>query len=74
AYLDQLARSNGLSAERIASLRQELASAEEAAASDRRDALMTLSEQLDRTATSSSDVDKVRLLAGTVRDLATASR
>jgi hypothetical protein len=35
---------------------------------------MTLSEQLDRTATSSSDADKVRLLAGTVRDLATASR
>ena len=74
AYLDQLERSNGLSAERIASLRQELANAEEAAASDRQDALMTLSEQLDRTATSSSDADKVRLLAGTVRDLATASR
>jgi len=69
AYLDQLARSEGLSAQRIASLRQTLADAEQAEASARRDALTALSEELDREAEASSDAAKVRLLATTVRNL-----
>jgi len=69
AYLDQLARSGGLPAERIASLRRALADAEQAEASARRDALTDLSEELDREAEASSDAAKVRLLASAVRDL-----
>jgi hypothetical protein len=69
AYLDQLARSEGLPAERIASLHRALANAEQAAPSARESQLMALSDQLDREAEASSDTAKVRLLATAVRDL-----
>jgi hypothetical protein len=69
AYLDQLARSEGLSAERIAALRRALADAEQADPSARRSQLTALSDQLDREAEASSDAAKVRLLATAVRDL-----
>jgi hypothetical protein len=70
AYVDQLERSGGLSADRIASVRQTLASAEGASGTARQEALTGLAGQLDGEAGSSSDGDKVRMLADAVRDLA----
>ncbi len=70
AYLDQLARSNGLSASRLAAVRSALASAEKASGGARSSALSALATQLDGDASGSSDAAKVRLLAGAVRDLA----
>jgi hypothetical protein len=71
AYLDQLARSNGLAAGQIASARRQLADAERASRSDRRDMLMELAEELDDEAVSARDRDKAQTLAATVQDLAT---
>ena len=71
AYLDQLERSNGLPAARIAAARQALGSAEGA---QRRDALMQLATQLDGDAAGAGDAARVRMLAGAVRELATAAR
>ena len=70
AYLDQLERSNGLAAEKIASARLALDSAEGASGTARQDALNTLATGLDGDAPGSSDAGKVRLLVGVVRDLA----
>lgn len=71
AYVDQLERSNGLAADRIASVRGALDNAESASDGERRNALTELATQLDAEADSSSDAAKVRLLAGAVRDLST---
>lgn len=73
AYVDQLERSGGLSAEGIASARQELANAEHASGGARRTALTRLASQLEGEAGSSRDAAKVRLLTTTVRDLANAA-
>ncbi len=73
AYLDQLARSNGLPADQIDAARKSLASAEKASGGSRRDALTQLATQLDGEAQSAPDAGKVHKLASTVRDLATTS-
>jgi hypothetical protein len=73
AYLDQLERSNGLAAERIASARQTLSSAERAQQTERHETLMALAATLDDGADAASDAAKVRLLAGTVRELAAST-
>jgi hypothetical protein len=70
AYADQLERSGGLPAARIAAVRQALADAERATGSARRDPLTSLAATLDADAAASSDAAKVRTLAGAVRDLA----
>jgi hypothetical protein len=70
AYVDQLERSNGLAAARIAAVRQALAAAEQASGNARSSALTSLATQLDGDAAGSSDAAKVRLLAGAVRRLA----
>ena len=70
AYVDQLARSNGLSADRLTSIRQQLATAERASGSQRSTLLTTLASQLDGDASGASDAAKVRMLAGSVRELA----
>ena len=70
AYLDQLERSGGLPADRIASARLALDSAESASGAARQDTLNTLATGLDGDAPGSSDAEKVRLLVGVVRDLA----
>lgn len=70
AYLDQLARSNGLPADRIASARKTLAAAERRSESARRTALTQLASQLNAAAAASSDQAKVKMLASTVTDLA----
>jgi hypothetical protein len=70
AYVDQLDRSRGLSAARVAAVRQVLASAESAAGSARSAVLSTLAGELDADATGSADGAKVRALAATVRRIA----
>ncbi len=70
AYLDQLERSNGLSAAQLGTARSALSKAEKASASERHDALTQLATSLDQDAGGSSDAGKVKMLAGTVRDLA----
>jgi hypothetical protein len=85
AYVDQLERSKGLSGERIAAIRQSLASAESASGAQRSAALNQLATQLDAdaavnvtpnnnsatfTMTRSRDAARVGLLAAAVRDLA----
>ena len=71
AYVDQLERSEGLSADRIASLRGELAAAENASGATRQEALTMLSTALDGEADAAGDAAKVHMLANAVRDLAT---
>jgi hypothetical protein len=72
AYLDQLARSNGLPAARINATREALARAEKASGQGRRDALNQVSTQLNGDVQSSTDQAKVRLLIAAVTDLANA--
>jgi LVIVD repeat len=72
AYTDQLQRSNGLNATRLAAVRSALQSAEGMSGTQRRDALSQLATSLDADARGSSDAAKVRLLATAVRDLASA--
>jgi hypothetical protein len=70
AYVDQLARSNGLAAGRISAIRQSLAAAETGASGARQSALTALASQLDNDARASSDAAKVQMLAEAVRNLA----
>jgi hypothetical protein len=72
SYIDQLERSGGLSADRVAALRSELQNAERAAGAARRDALTRLAGQIDGEASGARDAAKVRTLAGALRDLAGA--
>jgi len=67
AYLDQLERSRGLSADRISAARTMLASAERTTS---RAALASLAAAFDRDAASSRDAARVRALAGVARALA----
>ena len=74
AYLDQLARSNGLSAEMLASVKTGVGNAEKQSGASRKTALTTLASQVDAAAASSSDAAKVRMLSGALTDLANAVR
>jgi len=73
AYVDQLARSNGLAAERISATRSALARAEKLSGQQRRDALTQLATQLNADAQGAADAAKVRMLIGAVTNLATGS-
>jgi hypothetical protein len=70
AYLDQLARSNGLPAARITAVRQALAAAEAQSGTAQRMALTRLAGELDSDARPSSDRAKVQALADVTRRLA----
>jgi hypothetical protein len=72
AYVDQLERSKGLEAGKIAAVRAALSSAEKAADSERRNTLTDLATQLDADAAGAKDGAKVRTLAGVVKQLAAA--
>ena len=88
AYLDQVARSNGLTLERLAATRAALARAERLSGEQRREALLQLATQLDGDAqggagqpqlvvdgqavSGASAEAKLRTLAAKVRDLAGA--
>jgi len=74
AYLDQLARSHGLTTERLSAVRGELARDEKLAGATRRDALSRLATQLQADAQHSPDAAKIGMLAGEVRDLANVAR
>jgi hypothetical protein len=73
AYVDQLARSNGLAADRVSATRSALARAEKLSGQQRRDALRQLATQLNGDAASAADAAKVRMLAAAVTDLANGS-
>jgi hypothetical protein len=72
AYLDQLERSNGLSADKIKATRDALASAEKENGGRRRTALTRLATQLSRDLPESSDQAKMKLLTSAVNDLSKA--
>ena len=72
AYLDQLTRSNGLDAARIASARSELARAEKLSGQARKDALSALATRLHGDARGAAGEPKVHVLATAVGDLANA--
>ena len=72
AYVDQLERSGGLPGQRVAAVRAALAGAERVSGTSRRDALTQLAGQLDGDAAASSHQAKVKMLAGEVRQLASA--
>jgi hypothetical protein len=69
AYVDQLERDRGLGADRIASLRGQLATAEKASGAARRNALWALAISLESAASASGDANKVRKLEDAVRGL-----
>jgi hypothetical protein len=70
AYVDQLERSSGLPAARIAAVRQALADDEKLSGQQRKDALTQLASQLNTDAQASADGAKVRLLIAEVTGLA----
>jgi hypothetical protein len=74
AYLDQLARSNGLGAEMMATARTTLTNAERRNGAERKTALTELATHLKDAAAEARDQDKVRTLATAVTDLANAQR
>jgi hypothetical protein len=74
AYLDQLARGNGLAADRVTAARQALARAEKLSGQARKDGLTQLAAQLTGDAAGAADPAKVRTLAAAVTDLANAAR
>jgi hypothetical protein len=69
AYVDQLARSKGLSAARIAAARDGLRRAERARGQARQAELRRLAAQLTAAAPRSTDQAKVQMLIGAVNDL-----
>jgi hypothetical protein len=72
AYLDQLERSHGLAADKIAADRAALKTAEKASGSARSTALTQLAAQIDADASGSSDAAKVKMLSESVKELAGA--
>src|SRR6185369_16121008 len=63
AYVDQLARSNGLGADTLAATRTTLTNAERRSGSERKAALTALASQVSAAAAASRDEAKVRTLA-----------
>jgi len=72
AYLDQLARSNGLAPDKVSAARTALARAERLAGPQRRDALTQLAAQLNGDSHGAADGGNVSTLATAVADLANA--
>ena len=72
AYVDQLERSGGLSAERVKAVRHELSRAEKARGPARHDALTELGATLAQDAATSSDRAKLQKLGAVVTELANA--
>ena len=70
AYVDQLARSNGLAPDKVAAARSALARAERLSGLERQNALTQLATQLNGDSQSAADQVKVRSLAAAVSDLA----
>jgi hypothetical protein len=73
AYLDQLERSKGLSADAISSARTALTNAERRNGAQRKTALTQLASQIGGASGSSSDAAKVKMLSSAITDLANAT-
>src|SRR2546425_3628203 len=73
AYVDQLARADGLSVERVKAVRHELDRAEKSQGQARHDALTQLATELGQDASTSTDQAKVLKLAAVVTELATTA-
>ncbi|HET6796502.1 MAG TPA: hypothetical protein VFH40_05010 [Gemmatimonadales bacterium] len=71
AYLDQLERSSGMDAAKIADARAELVKAEHASGARQQATLTQLVSRLQADAAGAGDAAKVSLLASVVKDLAT---
>src|SRR5438132_1240010 len=69
AYLDQLARSNGLAPDQVAAARAALARAERLSGLERRDALAPLATQLNGDSQGAADPTRVQALAAAVKKL-----
>ena len=69
AFVDQLERSNGLPASRIAAVRQNLDAAEKLSGQPKQQALRRLATQLTADAKSATDQPKAGMLADAVREL-----
>jgi site-specific recombinase XerD len=74
AYLDQLARSNGLAAETIAAARTSLDTAERRSGSQRKTTLTELATRLTTATAAARDQAKAKLLSTAVSDLAGSTR
>ena len=74
AYLDQLARNNGLEAARLSKVAADLKSAEAVKGGARRSALTRLASELSSDAKKSSDSARVLEMAAAVRKLASATK
>jgi hypothetical protein len=74
AYLDQLGRSHGLTADRLAAAREGLTRAASLSGAERSGALESLARRLESYATESGDAAKVRLLASTLRGEASVAK
>jgi hypothetical protein len=72
AYLDQLERSSGMDAAKIADVRAELAKAEQASGGKQQAALSQLVSRLESDVNGARDGAKTQLLANTVRQLASS--
>jgi hypothetical protein len=70
AYLDQLERSKGLAAGKIAAARADLAAADKLSGEARHTAMMALATKLHGDAPGAADAAKVHKLASTVGDIA----
>jgi hypothetical protein len=73
AYLDQLERSKGLEAGKIADAREALTRIEKASGTARQDALTQLVARLEADVNGARDPEKVRTLARTVGELSATS-
>ncbi len=74
SYLDQLVRGSGLATARTTAIAQALTAAERQTGAARRTALTILAGQLDRDVSAAKDVDRVRLMASAIRELANATK
>lgn len=73
SYLDQLVRGDGLPAAGTSEIAEALDAAEAASGAERREMLNGLASELDADASGASDAERVRAMAGAVRELAEAS-
>jgi len=71
AYVDQLKRDNGLSADRLSAIETALKSAESASGAKRTATLKKLATELSHDAQGASDTKRLRLLEGVVKGLET---
>jgi len=72
AYVDQLRRDNGLSADRLSAIEGELKTAESASGGQRKSTLEKLAGELSHDEQGASDAKRVQLLEGVVKGLETA--